>query len=119
MRLKIWFREVLLHDAHHAVADDCVVVLIALLELLGHRARFILVALHLHDCIVEGGVEFLSDCLDGGDAEVLELLDQLTVDHLHAAGQRALFLFLRDGRQAALEVVDDGKHLLDDAALTH
>ena len=44
---------------------DHVMICVALLKFLGYHTGFILIALHLHHCVVKVRVEFLSDCLDG------------------------------------------------------
>ena len=55
----------LLYDPYHGVPDHCVVVGVALEELLCHYAALILVTLHLHHCVVVVGIKLFADRLDG------------------------------------------------------
>ena len=95
----------LLYYAYHAVSYDHVMVCVTLLKFLGYDTGFILIALHLHYCVVKVRIKFLSDCLDWFHTDVLKFCHQLFVDAVHTVYKRILFGFLGNRCQTSFKII--------------
>ena len=65
------------------------------------------------------GVELFSDSLDGLNIHLVQLCDQLSVDHIHSAHIRIVLLILGDGCKSSFEVIYNREDLLKHRSCSH
>ncbi len=61
--------------------------------------------LHMHHCVVEIRIEFLTNCFDRFYSDSFQCAHQLFIDLLHSIYERIIFLFFRYGLKSAFKVV--------------
>ena len=66
--------------------------------------------LHMHHCIVEIRIEFLTNCFDRFYSDSFQCAHHLFIDLIHSIYERIIFLFFRYGLKSAFKVVYNRKN---------
>ena len=80
------------------------------LEFLGYYIFTKFFILHMHHCIVEIRIEFLTNCFDRFYSDSFQCAHHLFIDLIHSIYERIIFLFFRYGLKSAFKVVYNRKN---------